>query len=188
MKTSGEQDAPSSRNRIVTIPNAMSLFRLILIPVFIWMYHFREWYLPSTIVLLLSCLTDLLDGWVARRFNMVSDLGKMLDPVADKLTQGILMLCLVWEFRILLLPLILLIVKECTLGIMNVMVIRKSGEVHGAEMHGKITTWMLDLTIFLHVIWHQIPTALSTVLSVVCAVLMIVSLILYLNENRKWFR
>ncbi len=187
MNNSDEQNAAASLNKIFTIPNAMSLFRLILIPVFVWMYHFRGWYFPSVVVLLISCLTDLTDGWVARRFNMVSNLGKILDPVADKLTQGVLLLCLVFEFPILLLPLILMVIKESTLAIMNLLVIRKSGEVHGAEMHGKITTWLLDITIFVHVIWHQIPYALSAALSIVCAVFMISSLVLYITENRKWF-
>ncbi len=161
----------------------MSLFRILLIPVFIWLYLGQKRYIPALLVLLLSCLTDLMDGWVARRFQMVSDLGKILDPVADKLTQGIVLICLVWEFPILLIPLIVLIVKECLTAVTNIWAIRKSGEVHGAELHGKITTWLLDFLLFIHVLWHGIPFRLSAILVVLCVLSMILSMVLYLEQN-----
>lgn len=78
----------SYQNKILTIPNVLSFFRLCLIPVIIWMYCSKRDYVRTAVILLLSGATDILDGFIARRFNMVSDLGKVLDPVADKLTQG----------------------------------------------------------------------------------------------------
>ncbi len=177
----------TKEERILTIPNAMSLFRIVLIPVFIWLYHVKSLYGPAIFVLLLSCATDLMDGWVARHFDMVSNLGKMLDPVADKLTQGTLLICLIWDFPILLIPLILFLIKECIMAVTNLLVIRKSGEIHGAAWHGKTATFLIDLLIIIHVLWHGIPFWLSAVLSVICTVSMLVSLVLYMNQNRKWF-
>ena len=87
-----------AENRIITIPNLLSAFRLVLIPVFLWTYCIREEYLVTAGLLLLSGLTDLADGFIARRFHMVSNLGKMLDPVADKLTQAAMLICLVTRF------------------------------------------------------------------------------------------
>ncbi len=174
--------------KIFTIPNAMSAFRIILIPVFVWLYHARALYIPALVVLLLSCLTDLADGWVARHFNMVSDLGKMLDPIADKLTQGIVLICLIWEFPILIIPLIVLIIKECVTAVTNLLVIQKSGEVHGAELHGKITTWLLDFLLFIHVLWHGIPFWFSAVLVILCVLSMVMSMVLYCEQNIRYLR
>ena len=74
--------------KIWTVPNCMSLFRLLLVPVIIWAYAGKH-DTPLTVILLaVSALTDVLDGHIARHFNMISDLGKALDPIADKLTRS----------------------------------------------------------------------------------------------------
>ena len=70
----------------LTIPNLLSVIRIALIPVFAVLY-LRGDMIPAVTILIVSGLTDLFDGKIARRFNQVSDLGKILDPVADKLTQ-----------------------------------------------------------------------------------------------------
>ncbi|MBP5256377.1 MAG: CDP-alcohol phosphatidyltransferase family protein, partial [Clostridia bacterium] len=79
--------------KIFTIPNLMSMFRLVLIPVILILY-IKEKYVAAGVTFLISGITDVIDGWVARRFNMVSDLGKALDPAADKLTQAAALLCI----------------------------------------------------------------------------------------------
>ena len=85
------------RKELLTIPNMLSLFRLSLIPVYIFIYlnatSPRDYFLSGTI-LAVSCLTDMIDGQIARRFNMITNIGKILDPVADKLTQLALTVCL----------------------------------------------------------------------------------------------
>ena len=82
----------------MNIPNQLSLLRILLIPVFAVLYLCggkQPYYLLSAVVLLLSGLTDVLDGYIARRFHMTSELGKILDPLADKLTQITVLICLV---------------------------------------------------------------------------------------------
>lgn len=99
--------------RIITIPNLLSLFRLLLIPVYAMLYVHAETakdYLLSGAILALSCITDLFDGLIARRFDQISNLGKALDPIADKATQGVMLLCVarqappimvaLWIFRL----------------------------------------------------------------------------------------
>ncbi|MBQ1729399.1 MAG: CDP-alcohol phosphatidyltransferase family protein, partial [Oscillospiraceae bacterium] len=66
-----------------TIPNCMSYFRIVLIPVFVILYV-NGWYRSAAVVIVISWFSDVADGFVARRFNMTSELGKVLDPVADK--------------------------------------------------------------------------------------------------------
>ena len=92
------------KKNIFTIPNILSSFRVILAFVFLIVFYQsgldnRESYL--TAIILISALTDFLDGKIARKFNMVSELGKILDPIADKITQGVLILCLMKEYPLL---------------------------------------------------------------------------------------
>ena len=100
---------------IFTIPNMLSLFRLALIPLYVTIYlnakSNADYYLAAAI-LAVSCLTDLIDGKIARHFNMISSLGKILDPVADKATQFTLIICLTVKYRILWYLVGLFVLKE----------------------------------------------------------------------------
>ena len=71
------------RGRVITIPNLLSLLRLCLIPVIVWLYLVRGNQFAAGCLMVLSGLTDVMDGRIARRFHMVSDLGKALDPIAE---------------------------------------------------------------------------------------------------------
>ena len=174
-----------TRKRILTIPNMLSLFRLCLIPVFLWMYCVEKNDLWTGILLILSGITDTVDGFVARHFHMVSDLGKMLDPVADKLTQAAMLFCLLTRFPLMILPLGLMVLKEFFMGVTGLLVIQKTGKVFGAKWHGKVSTWLLYLMMILHVFWYNIPGTASGVLIGICTVMMAVSLILYGKDNLK---
>lgn len=81
-----------------TIPNLLTLIRILLVPVFAVLFY-RGYYIAAVAVLVVSGLTDTFDGKIARRFNQISDLGKVLDPVADKLTQITLAILLFIKFR-----------------------------------------------------------------------------------------
>ena len=76
------------KDQIFTIPNLLSIIRLILIPIIVWLYCEKQNYNAAVAVIVVSGATDITDGFIARHFNMVSDFGKILDPVADKLTQA----------------------------------------------------------------------------------------------------
>jgi cardiolipin synthase (CMP-forming) len=73
------------RDRILTVPNLITLARLLLLPVFLWLLFSRQDRASAAWLLAFIGSTDFVDGWVARRYNQVSDLGKVLDPVADRL-------------------------------------------------------------------------------------------------------
>lgn len=175
-------------NKIITIPNVMSLFRILLIPLIVWLYCVKREYKWTVAVLLLSAATDIVDGWIARRFNMVSNVGKILDPVADKLTQGITLLCLVSEFPLLVILFLVLIAKETVMVVTGVLAIKKTGLVCGADWHGKATTCLLYLTMMTHIFWHDIPPALSTGMMVSCIAVMLLSLTLYTIRNLNQMR
>ena len=183
-----EGNTGSSQSRILTIPNLLSFFRLCLIPVFMWLYCVEKNYLWTGIILIISGLTDTVDGIIARKFNMISDLAKVLDPIADKVTQAAMLFCLLTRFPLMIAPLALMVVKEFFMGVTGLLVIQKTGKVFGADWHGKVNTWLLYAMMILHVFWYNIPDIVSKVLIGICVVMMLISLVLYGRHNLKALR
>ena len=175
----------NTRKQLFTIPNLLSFLRLCMIPLIIWLYCSQNNYALTAVVLVLSGVTDTIDGFIARRFNMVTDIGKALDPIADKLTQASVMFCLLTRFQMMLVPLLLLIFKEVCNGIMSLFVIKKTGKVCGADWHGKVCTWLLYAMMFLHIVWFDISRQWSTALISICVIMMTVSFALYMVRNYK---
>lgn len=172
------------RNKnIFTIPNILSMFRLLLLPVIVYTYINQKDYVLTGVLLLVSGITDLLDGYIARTFNMMSDLGKILDPVADKATQAVVLLCLVTRFRWLIIPFICIVIKELFMSCIGMVVIKKTREVHGALWHGKVATFMLDFMIIVHIVFYNVSSTLSIILTIVSTLLILLSFYLYAKEN-----
>ena len=173
--------------RILTLPNVLSMVRIAMIPAIAALY-LNGHDLASAVLLVLSGVTDVVDGWYARRFNAVSDLGKALDPVADKLTQAVMLFCLASRHPALKAPLLLLVAKEAFAAFSGVMVIRKAGYVPGAVWHGKVTTLLLYATMILHAVWKDIPPAVSNSTGAACIVMMLTSMLLYAVRNFRAIR
>ena len=165
--------------RILTIPNILSCFRILLIPFIIWVYCAREHYLLASGIVLLSGISDTVDGFIARRFNMVTDIGKVLDPVADKLTQAAMIFCLIFRFRGMLYLLIMLIAKELIQGLMGLWVLRSTGNIYSAKWYGKLCTWVLYIVMMIHMLFPDIDPTLSGMLMLACAAAMLLSLVMY---------
>ena len=174
-----------TENKILTIPNLLSLFRLILIPVIVWLYWFRKDYFPAGVLLIVSGLTDLADGYIARHFNAVSNIGKILDPIADKLTQAAMLFCLVTRFPLMAAPFGFLVIKEVFIGTTGLLMIRKTGKVVGADFHGKVATTLLYAMMILHIFWIDIPSAVSAVSILICLVSMAFTLLTYGSRNMR---
>ena len=174
-----------TENKILTIPNLLSLFRLILIPVIIWLYWFRKDYFPAGVLLIISGLTDLADGYIARHFNAVSNVGKILDPIADKLTQAAMLFCLVTRFPLMAAPFGFLVIKEVFIDPTGLLMIRKTGKVLGADFHGKVATTLPYAMMILHIFWIDIPSAVSAVSILICLVSMAFTLLTYGSRNMR---
>ena len=114
---------------------------------------------------------------------MISVLGKMLDPIADKLTQAAVLLSLGSRFPLLFVLAGLFVLKEAVTGVMFLTVMRKTQEVRGADWHGKLTTFLLDFTMLLHILWFEIPLWVSHLFTGLCALVMVLSFLLYFREN-----
>jgi cardiolipin synthase len=143
------------KKEIMTIPNLLSLFRLILIPVYVVMYLNAtepvHYYIAGGI-LAVSCLTDMVDGQIARRFNMISTVGKVLDPFADKLTQFTLAICLAVQFPVVWIMVCLIFVKEIFQLVAGIIAFRKGKMLTGALMAGKVCTAILFLSLIVMVL------------------------------------
>lgn len=174
--------------QVFTVPNILSLVRLLLIPWIVWLYIGRQDPRGALLVLLLSGLTDVVDGYIARKYDLVTDLGKILDPVADKLTQAATLGCLITRFPCMLLILGILVAKELFGGIMGLCAIRRSGQVLGADWHGKTTTVLLYAVMAVHMLLPDISQGASVVLMLMCAVMMLVSWVLYWMRNWRQIR
>lgn len=162
---------------LFTIPNLLSLFRLVLIPVYVVIYFHAEtdadYYLAAGI-LAVSCITDLIDGKIARHFNMISNTGKILDPLADKATQFTLIVCLTIRYPILLVLICLFVIKEGFQLIAGLMILRRGEILAGALITGKICTTVLFISLILLVMIPRIsPTALHIITAVDCLFMLI---------------
>ena len=129
----------SWRAQLRTVPNQLSCLRLALIPLICLVYK-KQAYKTAAALVVASGLTDMLDGCIARRCDLITDLGKILDPIADKLTQLALVLLLWGRYRWFGYLLILFAVKELFMAIAGILVLHKRGEVHGAIWCGKVST------------------------------------------------
>ena len=168
---------------IFTIPNVLSLFRLALIPVYVVIYlnaeEAREYYL-SAAILAVSCLTDLIDGQIARRFNMMTTLGKFLDPVADKATQFTLIVCLAVRYPVLLYLVGLFVVKEGFQLIAGAFKWRKGKILNRALLAGKICTTVLFVSLILMVMLPTLSEQTVTIITIIDAVFMMISFVHYI--------
>lgn len=169
----------NAENRILTVPNLLSFFRLLIIPLMIYQYCFKKQYMMTVILLTVSGLTDVVDGYIARRFQSVTRLGKILDPIADKATQLALLVCLVTRFPLVALPLTVLLIKELTVSIIHIITIHNTHTVQSARWHGKLCTVVVYIVIYLHIVWFAIPPLVSDILILSAPPFMLLSMILY---------
>lgn len=173
------------KDQILTIPNLLSVVRLLLIPLIIWLYCGKQNYGASVAVIVLSGLTDVADGIIARRFNMVSDFGKILDPVADKLTQAALIICLTSKYKWMLVLITEFAMKEIAMLVFGYVTIQKKDSVNSAQWHGKLSTVLLYAVMMVLILFPKIPMAAANVLILTCGLVMLMSFVLYERFYRK---
>ena len=178
-----ENTTSKYQKKIITIPNILSFFRLCLIPLIVWLYVVKDDSVLTGFMVLFSSFTDIVDGYIARRFNMISDVGKVLDPIADKATQGVVVLLLALKFPLLWIVVALIIIKELFMGITGYMIVKKCDIVLAAEWYGKMSTVVIVAAIALHLFWPGISTTLSDVTIILTAISVAFALTMYAIRN-----
>lgn len=174
-----------SKKEIFSIPNLMGYFRIFMIPVFCYLYIGKQRYLAASAVVLLSSLTDLFDGKIARKFNMVTELGKLLDPVADKLTHGALALCLAVRYPLMWALILLLIVKEGYMAVMGAVLLKKGKKLNGAMWFGKVCTAVLFTGLLVLFLFPHLPLFWVNSLILVMMAVMTFTLLNYIPVFRQ---
>ena len=169
-----------SKKQVMTIPNLLSLIRLIMIPFIVWFYVKTNYY-AATALVVLSGITDVVDGIIARKFNMVSDLGKILDPIADKCTQGIVIICLSLKYRHMMWLVMLFVVKECIMGLLGYITIKSKDSVNSAKWYGKVSTLVLYASMISLIIFSEMPAVAVDTIIALCSVFLILSLVMYVR-------
>lgn len=182
MQSEEKRDINSvSSDEILTIPNILSFFRILLITPFMILFLNGQ-YLWSAIIIALSGLTDCVDGFIARHFNQISDFGKVLDPVADKLTLlavGIGICILTPE---VITVMVILIIKDLLMLIGGIALIKNNIQPPQARWYGKLGTILFYVSVctivVLKIFEVEVPY-LSIALLSITAISMIFALVKY---------
>lgn len=180
------------RKQIWSIPNLLSIFRIVLIPVYMTIYITAESssdYTLAAVILAVSCFTDLIDGKIARKFNMVTELGKLLDPIADKLTQLALIIALATRHMALRVFLPVFFVKELMQLWATVKSLKNGKTLKGALMSGKISTTVLFCSLTLMVLCPNLSAAVVNILTAVCLLFLLIAFadyaVAFFGKNKR---
>ncbi len=194
LENSGES---SLSNRALTIPNLISLIRILLITPFVVFFLDKE-YLIATIIIVVSGISDCFDGMIARKFNQESELGKILDPLADKLTLLAVGVCLVVIEPYFLPIVVILVAKDLLMLIGSSKVVKKGIIVPKSKWYGKLGTVMFYVSVTFIVLMEVIQNIdnpivyiskqtgmiVSMILLILTAVVMIFALFMYAKMYR----
>lgn len=169
-------------NKNVNVPNALSALRILLIVPFVIFFMHNQILLAAAMIIL-SGLSDMFDGMIARKFNQFTQLGQMLDPFADKLTQGTVAVCLAIKQPLLIPVLAIFVFKELSMIIAGFVLIKRKKKPCGAKWFGKLATGMfyvsVTVIVALNGIWHYENDALTITMLSVTAAFMIYAFIKY---------
>ncbi|MCI7085048.1 MAG: CDP-alcohol phosphatidyltransferase family protein [bacterium] len=166
----------------VTIPNLLTYLRILLIAPFVISF-IKEQYILAMVFLGISALSDCCDGYIARRFNQITALGKMLDPVADKLTLLAVMVCITIMTPQVLPLMVILIIKDVSMLIGGTILLKKGLNPPAAKWYGKLGTIMfygsVIIIVFLKAVFKIEIPVLDIILLSATAFVMIFALVKY---------
>ena len=173
----------------MNLPNKLTIMRVILIPFFV--FFLLSPYFPAygnyiaVAIFIVASLTDMLDGKIARKYNLVTNFGKFMDPLADKLLVCSAMICLIELDRLAAWIVIVIIAREFIISGFR-LVASDNGVVIAASYWGKFKTTFQMLMVIVLILDIQMPffQILGTVLTSVALILTVVSLIDYIVKNK----
>ncbi len=171
------------------IPNLLSIFRILLIPIFIVFYMMadgsqRIYYAYAAGALVISGLSDLFDGVIARKYNQITDLGKILDPLADKLTQVAVVICIAIKMQsvVLAAALMIFVVKEFLMLLGGLLILRRNITIQGSKWYGKVATAVFYIVMAAISLFDSISTTTALIMVLVAAMFMLFAFSQYIRE------
>lgn len=187
----------------MNLPNKLTIVRILLIPIMIAVFYIPQ--IPyrftiSAVIFLLASFTDFLDGYIARKYNLVTDLGKFLDPIADKILVLVALVIMLTEpiifglYGITLgkiaggVGVSVIVAREMTVSVLRMIAATKN-KVLAAEKVGKIKTFITDVAIVLLLISVEFTILFNVafILYVISVLLTIYSGTVYLIKNKDVF-
>ncbi len=168
----------------MNLPNLLSLLRLSFVPIFPLVFFFGGQYanLWAAAVYALASFTDILDGYFARKLNMITKLGRLLDPVADKLMGAVVIFCIAVKTPLLWWAVGLFCLKEGLMGIGALIQYKKIADVPPSEFVGKFSAAFFFGVCLLILVFPGLPPVLMLILVGIAMLLSIVALLLYLKR------
>lgn len=167
---------------LVTVPNLITYVRFLLVPPFVY-FFLKENYIAAGIMIGLSGLSDCFDGFFARKLNQVTSLGKILDPIADKVTLIAVAVCMLIYMPAILPIMLVLVVKEFLMLLGGFVLLIKKIAPPPANIFGKVATLVFYFTIciiiFLKAVFQIEIMSLIVIGSVIVALTMLVALVQY---------
>ncbi len=171
-----------SKKELFSIPNCLSYLRLIMIPIFVYLYFIANSindYYKAALIIALSGATDIADGYIARRYGLITELGKLLDPIADKLTQGAMLFCLLYRY-LWIWPLVtFFIIKEVSMAISSILLFKKGKKLDGAKWFGKLCTFIFYACMVILVAFPEVNQRMIAALIMLVGSFFALSFILY---------
>lgn len=168
------------------IPNLLCYLRILMVPLFIYLF-LTECYWQSAVVVLLAAGTDILDGYIARHYNMTTDWGKFIDPVADKMMQFSMLILTIFKIKWVLILVICFTVKELILLVVGIYIYHNDYNLNGSNWAGKLCTVVMDTVLLIFIAFDGIPDALAIVLVMLVIVVLLISFIVYLSQYKKLY-
>lgn len=173
----------TERKKGINIPNMLSIFRIILIPVFLVLYigaAEQPYFIIAAVVLLISGVTDVLDGFIARKYKMVTQFGKIIDPLADKLTQLSVCIAVSLRYPWLTIFLAVVVLKEVLMLIAGTRLMVKKVKITSSQWFGKAGTVIFYVVMLLIVAFPKLPHGLVYTLVIISAFFMIFAFVMYI--------
>lgn len=178
-----------------TIPNIISFFRILIAFLFPWLYG--KYRFLSLVLLLVSGFSDIIDGYIARKFNQVSEVGKILDPVADKLTHFMILLAFCIAGYLPVFVVIIFAAVQIGMMVLASVYVKLGNKPFSSKWYGKLTSLLFFITAILVIAYKTFNTsfgfeepvliilALVTVFFFVYSLTGYISMALKANKERK---
>lgn len=161
------------------LPNILTTVRLFLIPVFAYAFLGANNMVLAAIIFVLSGVTDVVDGWIARRFNMITDIGKVYDPLVDKLMQITAIVCLAIKNIVPDWVIWLVVMKEAAMIFVSSVLYAKKLVVH-SNWYGKSATVFFYIVIIILIAFPRINVIAKTILLVLLVAVVLAAAFAYL--------
>ena len=177
-----------NKKELWALPNLLSYFRIILIPIIVYLFTVakssQDFYLITALVVI-SGFSDFLDGQIARRYNMITEWGKLIDPFADKLTQCALLYCLAQHYVMLWYIFFLFLFKETLMLVLGIFFLRKDTKMDGAKWYGKVSTAVIYVVVVILTLARNLSERSIIFFILLVAFFLLLAFIKYLFEYRK---